>query len=132
MHDMNEKKLAGKVAVVAGATRHSGRGVAIELGAAGATVYCTGRSVRGNPSPLNKPETIEETAELVDAYGGRGIWARIDHTVIDEVDALFDRVMNEQGRLDIVVISICGHHYEWGKPFWRSDLETGLRTIDHG
>src|SRR5512133_527420 len=95
--------LAGKVAVVAGATRGAGRGIACALGEAGATVYCTGRSVRGNPATENRPETIEETAEMVTARGGFGIHAQVDHTVESEVRSLFARIRNEQGRLDILV-----------------------------
>lgn len=124
--------LAGKVAVVAGATRHSGRGVAIELGIAGATVYCTGRSARGNLSPKNQPETIEETADVVDFYGGKGIPVRVDHTVTSEVEALFDRVMEEQGRLDLVANSICGDYYHWGSKFWDKDVDLGMETVNHG
>jgi NAD(P)-dependent dehydrogenase (short-subunit alcohol dehydrogenase family) len=83
-----EQPLTGRVALVAGATRGAGRAIAIELGAAGATVYATGRSTRGNPSPMARAETIEETAELIDAAGGRGIAVRCDHTSSDEVAAL--------------------------------------------
>src|SRR6185295_15821421 len=95
------KALAGKVAVVAGATRGAGRGIARGLGEAGATVYCTGRSVRGNPSPYGRPETIEETAELVTKAGGEGVAVRVDHTVESEVEGLFERVERERGRLDV-------------------------------
>src|SRR5437764_10795282 len=92
--------LAGRVAVVAGATRGAGRAIAVELGAAGATVYATGRSVRGKPATAGRPETIEETAEMIDARGGMGIAVRVDHTVEEEVRALFERVRSEQdGRL---------------------------------
>ena len=94
------KKLTANVAVVAGATRGAGRGIARALGEAGATVYCTGRSVRGKPSPYGRPETIEETAELVTDCGGIGIHARVDHTDEDQVKDLFSRVKEEQGRLD--------------------------------
>ena len=126
-----EQKLAGKVAVVTGATRNAGRGIAIELGMAGATVYCTGRSVRGKPSPLNQPETIEETAETVSFYGGQGIWVQVDHTVIKEVDALFARVIEEQGRIDLLV------HADSGgggieTSFLQSSLEIGLQQIVQG
>src|SRR5512145_33402 len=94
--------LRGKVAVVAGATRGSGRGIAVELGAAGATVYCTGRSVRGQLSDMGRTETIEETAELVSTGGGVGIPVRVDHTREAEVQALFERVRQEQhGQLDL-------------------------------
>lgn len=86
------RRLEGKVAVVAGATRGAGRGIACMLGEAGATVYCTGRSVRGKPSPVNRLETIEETVELVTAHGGKGIWAQVDHTQPDQVKAFFERV----------------------------------------
>jgi NAD(P)-dependent dehydrogenase (short-subunit alcohol dehydrogenase family) len=89
--------LDGKVAMVAGATRGAGRGIAVELGAAGATVYCTGRSVRGAPSSIGRPETIEETAEMVTAAGGAGLWAQVDHTEPDEVRALFERVRARAG-----------------------------------
>lgn len=122
-------KLEGKVAVVAGATRGAGRGIAVMLGEAGATVYVTGRSVRGNPSDLKRPETIEETAELVTARGGKGIAVRVDHTVEAEVAALFERVAREQnGRLDILVNDVWGGEKltEWGKPFWEHSLENGL------
>src|SRR5271155_1724635 len=85
-----KKLLKGKIALVAGATRGAGRGIAIALGEAGATVYCTGRSSRGNPATPGRPETIEETAELVTAAGGVGIAVRVDHTIADEVRALFE------------------------------------------
>ena len=88
--------------------RGAGRGIARALGEAGATVYCTGRSVRGNPSPYNRPETIEETAELVNVAGGVGIWVRVDHTVEAEVKALFERLDREHGHLDVLVNSIAG------------------------
>ena len=93
------KKLKGKIALVAGATRGAGRGIATELGAAGATVYCSGRSSRGNPSDLNRIETIEETAELVSSLGGIGIPVRVDHSQEFEVKALIERIKLEQGRL---------------------------------
>lgn len=105
-HEEN-KPLKGVIAVVAGATRGAGRGIAVMLGAAGATVYCTGRSVRGNASDLNRMETIEETAEMVTARGGVGIAVRTDHTREEEVQALFERVKEEQqGRLDLLVNDI--------------------------
>ncbi len=122
--------LKGKVAVVAGATRGAGRGIAVELGAAGATVYCTGRSVRGRPATANRRETIEQTAEMVSERGGVGIPVRVDHLVPDEVQALFERVRNEQaGRLDLLVNDIWGGDAftEWGKPFWEHSLENGLQ-----
>src|SRR5262245_36980646 len=95
-----KRPLGGKVAVVAGATRGAGRGIARALGEAGALVICTGRSVRGRPSPYDRPETIDETAELITGAGGQAIAVRVDHTVEDEVRALFDRVGREHGRLD--------------------------------
>jgi len=121
--------LRGKVAVVAGATRGAGRGIAVGLGEAGATVYVTGRSVRGHPSDLKRPETIEETAEMVTARGGKGIAVRVDHTVPEEVEALFERVAREQdGRLDLLVNDVWGGESltEWGKPFWEHTLGKGL------
>src|SRR5688572_12459397 len=104
------KPLTGKVAIVAGATRGAGRGIACMLGEAGATVYCTGRSVRGNLATTGyfagRPETIDETAEMVNARGGSGIPIRVDHLIPAQVAALIERVGNEQGRLDILVNDI--------------------------
>jgi NAD(P)-dependent dehydrogenase (short-subunit alcohol dehydrogenase family) len=123
------KPLQGKVAVVAGATRGAGRGIAVKLGEAGAFVYCTGRSVRGNPSDLERRETIDETAEMVTAAGGTGIPVRVDHTVPAEVKALFERIKQEQnGRLDILVNDIWGGEKLtlWGTPFWEYPLENAL------
>lgn len=126
------ESLAGAVAVVAGATRGAGRGIARALGEAGATVYCTGRSVSGNPSPYNRPETVEETAEMIRAAGGSAIGLRVDHTVEAEVEALFQRVASEHGRLDVLVNSIAGEDplmAQWCS-FWEADLgnaEAGLR-----
>src|SRR4029434_6591174 len=97
------RMLAGKVALVAGATRGAGRGIAVELGAAGATVYCTGRTTRTQPSELNRPETIEQTDELVRDAGGQGIAVQVDHLDPDQVKALVGRIESEQGRLDILV-----------------------------
>lgn len=123
------KPLQGKIAVVAGSTRGAGRGIAASLGAAGATVYCTGRSVRGKPSDLNRSETIEETAELVTSLGGIGIPVRVDHTSEEAVKALFEQVNEEQdGRLDVLVNNIWGGEQltEWDKPFWQHSLRNGL------
>ena len=126
---MTLKALQGKVAVVAGGTRGAGRGIAIGLGEAGATVYVTGRSVRGQPSDMARPETIEETAELVTASGGVGIAVQVDHTREAEVKALFERVSAEQnGRLDLLVNDIWGGDglTVWGKTFWEHSLADGL------
>lgn len=123
------KPLHGKIAVVAGSTRGAGRGIAASLGEAGATVYCTGRSIRGQASDLNRAETIEETAELVTAKGGIGIPVRVDHTVEAEVQALFEQINKEQnGQLDILVNNIWGGEQltEWKKPFWEHSLSKGL------
>jgi NAD(P)-dependent dehydrogenase (short-subunit alcohol dehydrogenase family) len=123
--------LDGKVALVAGATRGAGRGIAIGLGAEGATVYATGRSTRGRRSEVDRPETIEETAELVTAAGGTGIAAVVDHLVSDEVQALVARIEAEQGRLDVLVNDVWGaeHLFEWDTPVWEHDLEHGLRLV---
>jgi NAD(P)-dependent dehydrogenase (short-subunit alcohol dehydrogenase family) len=125
-----EKSLAGKVALVAGATRGAGRGIAVQLGAAGATVYCTGRTTRSQRSEMNRPETIEETAALVDEAGGRGIAVRVDHLVPEEVSALVARIESEQGGLHVLVNDIWGATtMEWDKSVWESTLEIGLRTL---
>ena len=123
--------LKGKVAVVAGATRGAGRGIACALGEAGATVYCTGRSMRGKPATGNRPETIEETAEMVTALGGFGIPLQVDHTIEDQVKALFARVKAEQGRLDMLINDVWGGDEltEWGKPFWDLSLQKGLLML---
>ncbi|KPV56458.1 short-chain dehydrogenase [Paenibacillus sp. A3] len=123
------KPLEGHIAVVAGATRGAGRGIAEMLGEAGATVYVTGRSSRGQLSDMGRTETIEETAELVTARGGRGIPVRVDHTVEEEVRALFERVRSEQnGRLDLLVNDVWGGDslMEWGKTFWEQPIAGGL------
>jgi NAD(P)-dependent dehydrogenase (short-subunit alcohol dehydrogenase family) len=128
-----EKSLAGAVAVVAGATRGAGRGIARALGEAGATVYCTGRSVRGNRSPYNRPETIEETAEMISAAGGSAVAVRVDHSVEEEVEALFRRVERERGRLDVLVNSIAGEDplmAQWC-PFWETDLKNAEAALRH-
>ncbi len=121
------QSLKGKIAVVSGATRGAGRGIACMLGEAGATVYCTGRSVRGQPATDRRPETIEETAELVTIYGGKGIHAQVDHTDEVQVKRFFERVRGEYGRLDILVNDIWGGDAitEWGKPFWELDWQKG-------
>ena len=128
---MTSKTLEGKVAVVAGATRGAGRGIAHRLGAAGATVYCTGRSVRGAPATPGRPETIDETAALVSEAGGTGVAVQVDHTVEAEVAALFDRVRREAGRLDVLVNDVWGGDAltEWGTPFWKLDLDKGFLML---
>ncbi|MFH5209915.1 SDR family oxidoreductase [Antrihabitans spumae] len=121
--------LAGKVALVAGATRGAGRGIAVELGAAGATVYVTGRSTRSQRSEMDRDETIEETAELVDAAGGHGIAVQVDHLIPDQVRELVTQIEREQGALHILVNDIFGATtMEWDKSVWESDLDIGLRT----
>src|SRR5512144_2487751 len=119
-----QRPLAGRVALVAGATRGAGRGIARALGEAGATVYCTGRSVKGKPSPYRRPETIDETASMIKATGGTAIAIRVDHTNEREVKALFRRVMRAHKRLDVVVDSVAGEDPLMGLYgfLWQADL----------
>lgn len=129
---MGERPLAGAVALVAGGTRGGGRGIAVQLGAAGATVYVTGRSSGSGRSDLGRPETIEETAGQVTAAGGAGVAVRVDHSRPGEVRALADRIAAEQdGRLDVLVNSVWGGDplTDWEHPLWEQDLDTGLRLL---
>jgi len=123
--------LTGRVALVAGATRGAGRGTAVALGEAGATVYCTGRTTRQRRSEYDRPETIEETAELVDAAGGEGIAVEVDHLEPAQVEALVARIAAERGRLDVLVNDIWGGEqlFEWNTPVWEHDLANGLRML---
>jgi len=125
-----ETSLAGKVALVAGAARGAGRGIAVQLGAAGATVYVTGRTTRTKRSEMNRPETIEETAALVNEAGGHGIAVQVDHLVPDQVSTLVTRIQDEQGCLHVLVNNIWGAtKMEWNKSVWESSLDHGLRTL---
>ncbi|HWC26833.1 MAG TPA: SDR family oxidoreductase, partial [Solirubrobacteraceae bacterium] len=123
--------LSGRVALVAGATRGAGRGTAVGLGEAGATVYCTGRSTRARRSEYDRPETIEETAELVRDAGGEGIAVEVDHLQPAQVEALVERIDAERGRLDVLVNDIWGGErlVEWNTPLWEHDLDGGLRLL---
>ena len=123
--------LEGRIALVAGATRGAGRGIATALGEAGATVYCTGRSTRERRSEYDRPETIEETAELVTDAGGEGIAVAVDHLEPDQVRELVERIDSERGRLDVLVNDVWGGEqlFEWNKPVWAHDLANGLRML---
>jgi NAD(P)-dependent dehydrogenase (short-subunit alcohol dehydrogenase family) len=129
------KMLDGRVAVVAGATRGAGRGIARMLGEAGAIVYCTGRSsrVQPNTSPhhyAGRPETIEETAEMVTAAGGRGVAVRVDHHAAAEVESLFDRVKRDERRLDVLVNVLTGQPVKSWSSFWTLSPEEGRAFLD--
>jgi NAD(P)-dependent dehydrogenase (short-subunit alcohol dehydrogenase family) len=125
------RPLDGKVTLVAGATRGAGRGTALALGEAGATVYCTGRTTRERRSEYNRPETIEETADLVTVAGGEGIAVAVDHLQPGQVEALVQRIDAERGRLDVLVNDIWGGEqlFEWETPVWKHDLDNGLRML---
>lgn len=134
MSDTTNPALHGKSALVAGATRGAGRGIAVQLGAAGATVYVTGRTTRERRSEYDRPETIEDTAELVTAAGGTGIAVPTDHLVPEQVRALAGRIDAEQGRLDVLVNDIWGGErlFAFDKPVWEHDLDDGLRLLRLG
>jgi NAD(P)-dependent dehydrogenase (short-subunit alcohol dehydrogenase family) len=125
------QQLKNQTALVAGGTRGAGRGISVELGHAGATVYVTGRTTRDTRSPMNRPETIEETAELVTAAGGTGIPVRVDHSEPGDVAALIRRIEQEQGHLDLLVNDVWGGDplIDWEARFWDHPLEDGLRAL---
>src|SRR5215469_5939989 len=128
-------QLAGKVALVAGATRGAGRAIAIELAKAGAYVYATGRSSRQTgPSEIERPETIDETGEMLAAAGGAGVALRVDHLEPDAVAGLVARIEAEQGRLDILVNDIFGgdRYAQFDRKLWQHDLTGGLRMLRMG
>ncbi|MCU1260406.1 MAG: putative oxidoreductase [Bryobacterales bacterium] len=131
----NPDALRGRLAVVAGATRGAGRGIAAALGEAGATVVCAGRSTRSSRSEYNRTETIEETAELVTRLGGTGISAAVDHLESDQVKDLAERIRKDHGRIDVLVNDIWGAELlkggpsEWNRPIWEHDLDKGLRIL---
>ncbi len=127
--------LSGRVALVAGATRGAGRAIAVELAKAGAFVYATGRSSReAGPSDMDRPETIEETGDLMMSIGGQGCALRVDHLDVEAVRGLVDRIRSDQGRLDVVVNNIFGgdRYAQWATPIWDHDLDGGLRMLRMG
>jgi NAD(P)-dependent dehydrogenase (short-subunit alcohol dehydrogenase family) len=130
----SRKPLTGRVALVAGATRGAGRGIARALGEAGAMVYCTGRSVKGKPSPYGRPETIDETAAMIKAAGGAAIAFRVDHTNEAEVKALFRRITRAHKRIDVVVDSVAGEDPLMGVYgfLWEADLKNAEAIFRQG
>ena len=130
----SRKPLTGRVALVAGATRGAGRGIARALGEAGAIVYCTGRSVTGKPSAYKRPETINETAAMIEAAGGTAIAVRVDHTNETEVKALFRRILRVHKRVDVVVDSVAGDDPSMGAYglLWEADLEKADTVFRQG
>ncbi|MEV5974768.1 SDR family oxidoreductase [Streptomyces sp. NPDC051921] len=131
------KPLAGRIALVAGATRGAGRGIAVQLGAAGATVYVTGRTTRDRVSEVGRAtETIEETAELVTAAGGEGVAVPTDHLEPEQVRALVERIDHDHGRLDVLVNDVWGGEHlvgpSFGRKTWEIDLDGGLRMLELG
>ena len=129
--NMSDDKLKGKIAVVAGATRGAGRGIAVELGAAGAVVYVTGRTTKSQPSDYNRPETIEETADLINGAGGTGIAANLDHTDPVQVEALHETIRKQHGKIDILVNDMWGGEgkIRWDIPLWEQSLSQGLHVL---
>jgi NAD(P)-dependent dehydrogenase (short-subunit alcohol dehydrogenase family) len=131
----NGDALRGRVAVVAGATRGAGRGIAAALGEAGATVVCTGRTTGTTRSEYDRPETIEETADLVTSLGGDGVAIAVDHLDHAQVQALADRVRADHGHIDVLVNDIWGGELlkggpaQWNTPIWEHDLDDGLRIL---
>lgn len=130
----SRRPLAGRVALVAGATRGAGRGIARALGEAGATVYCTGRSVKGKPSPYRRPETIEQSADMINDAGGKAIAVRVDHTVESEVKVVFRRIMRAHKRIDVVVDSVAGEDPLMKQHgfLWQADLKTADAIFRQG
>ncbi|MGD2133392.1 MAG: SDR family NAD(P)-dependent oxidoreductase, partial [Maricaulaceae bacterium] len=126
------RRLDGQVAVVAGATRGAGRGIARALGEAGALVYCTGRSAAGHPKGMDRPETVDETAALIEAAGGRAVAVRVDHTREEEVAHLAEQIRDEAGRLDVLADSVWGGDpmIDWPRRFWEIDLANLRAYID--
>ncbi|MET0685178.1 MAG: SDR family oxidoreductase [Solirubrobacteraceae bacterium] len=131
---MTADSLDGRVALVAGATRGAGRGIAVALGEAGATVYCTGRSAGGRRSEYDRPETLEETAALVTEAGGEGIAIGADHLEPEQVEAVVTRIDRDHGRLDVLVNDVWGGEgmFQWETPLWEHDLAKGLRLMRLG
>ena len=130
---MKQKPLKGKIALVAGATRGAGRGIACMLGEAGAKVYCTGRSTKsGLASGKSRKETIEETAEMVNQFGGTGVSVKTDHTSETQVKSLIKKIDIENGRLDILINDVWGGDAltQWGTPFWELDLSKGFEMVN--